>query len=226
MSKEWADKVESIFDKVVMPLVRNKRYSELRDRITELLDTESDPHLRGVLMNTLASHLHVGGMEEESLLWAKRQVEEFPEDPLAWSGLGSWYYYNPLREATSQEMNIAKEHYETALEKARASNEWVCSELYTLCRLLTDMKNYEELEARMREILHELTIKRETDVPQFECDWLKRVPDGKIDSDLVETFWALEVKDRRRVQKLRYDSLPPTLDELNSGKWDADESSV
>jgi len=215
MAEDGHEKFRQISEKVISPLYRQKRFSELRDRVIEILDSESDPDLRKSLMSELAVTFYRPGWVDESRKWAHCRADEYPEDPHSWSYLAHWYLYSdPEKDGIENGQEIGLKNYKIALQKARESNEWVRSTLFDICRALTHIGDYKAVEKRMREILKDLEIKREIDVPFLECDWLEHIPEGKIDLELAEEFLTLNDKDKERIKKHGHKDSPPTLDDL------------
>ena len=56
--------------------------------------------------------------------------------------------------------------------------------------------------------MDDLENEREVDIPFLEDDWLKRVPEGKMDEDLRRTYQALVVADKARRRAAVEESVP------------------
>jgi len=146
---------------------------------------------------------------------AKRLTEEYPEDCLSWTGFGMWYYCSGTTGQQREADNLtALSHFKVALKKARAANEWIRYILFDICRLLAWIERYDEINGYMREILADMEIKREIDIPFFECDWLRFTPEDKIDPDLAKTFREIRAKDQARIEKFGHTDSPATLKDL------------
>jgi len=210
-------------DTILFPMVRDKRFRELCDRILELLATEHDPDCRFALITDLTTFLRYAGDDQESLRWAQSLTQEYADNPFAWTNLAGWYFYSPHPGSPSnKDRGRALEYFETALKIARQQNEFVRSVLFAICRVLTDMADYAALSEYMNEILLDMNIQREYDIPQFEADWLNRVPAGAIAPDLRETFIRLEAADSKRRQSNRFSTMAPTRSDLERGEGEGE----
>jgi len=185
--------LKKVHKEIIGPLYRQKRFTEIENEISKILEDETDEYIRRSLISELSLFLHIGGAQfsgliTKSLHWENKLIEEFPDDPSSWSSLAGWYFYSPVKgHPTKEEMEIALGHYETALKKAYAGNEWVRNIMFYICRLMAKMEDYDGLDYWMREALKDMKVKRTYDIPQFECEWLNYTPEDKIDPDLAET---------------------------------------
>ncbi len=203
------------YDSICSPMIREKRFRELGDRIIEMLETEYDPDLRFAFIVDLTTFLHLAGDEERSLRWAENLTVEFPDNPIAWTRIAKCY--SPLLHPGSPtDANTIKafESYQMALEVARQKDEFVRYVLFDICRFLRDVRDYERLIEYMNEILADMETQRTYDIPQFEADWLRQLPTNAIDPELRRTFIRLEAADQLRRQTKKFSTKPPTFSDL------------
>jgi len=196
-------------------MVLGGRYKELCETITTELLSEHDKEFRLMLMKHLVHFLRYAGDGEASLSWAKRICEEDATSPFAWTGLANWHLHaNCPDVATRDDLMNALRYCEIALEKAHSADQFVWYVLFDTCRVLTDLEDYPRIENTMKEILCDLEFVREHHSPRIEGEWLYRVPEGKLQLELVLRFKELEAIDRERMRRHRYETRPATLAEL------------
>ena len=207
--EESPKRYERFYREVVRPLAKEKRHRDVCDLLINKLDTETDPEFRFELIPDLCVYLMQVGEGEACVHWAIVLTEEFDEQPLAWTnmaifGVGADHNH-PLDESEKlQKLG----YYKVALGRGRKKNESVRYVLFDICRILTDLKEYEQLDACMHEIIADLENEREIDIPFLEDDWLKRVPKEEMDEDLRRTYQALVVADKARRRAASEESVP------------------
>lgn len=218
MDEEQQQFLNTYFDDIVAPLVKQRRFDDLCDRLFELLADVTSAEIRYQLRADLSGYLRLAGKEEEGFRQALELADEFKDWPRAWMHLGAWYFYTPHPgHPTPEEQQKALAHYETALAVAYEHDEWVRFVLYDICRVLTAMEDYPALESRMREIINDLANARRTDMPAVERDWTERIPEGAIDPVFRERYVALSKASYRRWRRLGEDRLTvPTLADLEA----------
>lgn len=184
--------------------------------MTTLLADETNRHVRFHLMTDVSMHMHVYGDKVFSLAWATRLCEEFDREPFAWARMASWYRFGvPGEPVPPEDMEKAVDCYLIALQRARAANEWVRDMLGDICRLPMDMEDYPRLEVTMQEILEDVRNRRRYDFPKFEGEWLKRIPEGAIDPDLLARFWRFVMADWMRRRRTGFTLRSPMLRDLD-----------
>lgn len=150
-------------------------------------------------MSFVSTALRILERDAESFRWRRREIEEAPEDPIAWNGLATWYLYHPHRDATAEELDEGLRYSAVAVEKARASNTWRRNVLHDRCRIAVAAGRFDVVEDAMAEILSVWADPCEPDIPMFEWDWLTKVPPDAIDAGLRSHYQAVvaEVLARR-----------------------------
>lgn len=207
------ERIEALRKNILEPLRKENRLTELSDRVEVVLEGELNPRVRFELISEMASALRLFD-EVLSHDWIARLTAEFDEDPFAWCQFANWHFMP--EQSTKDELQTVLNHYGTALERARAKNEFIRYVLFDICRILREAQDFAGLEERMREILQDLEIRREVDCPFVEADWLNGITDGAVDPDLAERFRRLEAADKERFKQLGYEIRPATLDELEN----------
>ena len=198
---------------VLYPLMRAGLYAEMCEEAERRLAMETDPDLRFAIISTTAMLLYQPENRDLCLYWSERLCEEFDDWPFAWTHMAMGF--RDWNDAANADNLIALGHYETALQRAYAADQWVRYVLFDICRHLTQMEDWPALEARMREIIADLENTREIDIPFLEDDWLRFVMPGLLDADLVARYQALVAADRVRRRGLSEAELrPATIDEL------------
>lgn len=190
------------------PLMNRRRYQDICDLIIEKLAVENNPEFRFELFSILLVHLSQIGDEADCKRWAETLTKEFDHYPYAWTAMARSGVGAPKRHNTHEEDLEALGYYEIALDRARKCDQWVRDILFYSCRHLCGMEDFVRHEAYMREIMDDLENEREVDIPFLEDDWLKRVPEGKMDEDLRRTYQALVVADKARRRAAVEESVP------------------
>lgn len=210
---DWED-WERRYEEETRPLWTEKRFGELCEHIAAMLEDETDPDNRFTLMSDLATYLGFAGDADAELRWLHVLTTEFADEPMAWTRLAG--FYSPVPgQPDAEAMATALGHYRTALEKARQRGEFVRYVLADMCRLLVKQGAYEALAEHMRMLLDDHREPRQWDTPQFEADWVKRIPEGAVDPELIAAFERYEALDARRRAQPGDEPHAPTLDELD-----------
>lgn len=198
---------------VLYPLMRAGLYTEMCEEAERRLAMETDPDSRFDIISITATLLYQPENRDLCLYWSERLCEEFDDWPFAWTHMAMGF--RDWNDAANADNRIALGHYETALQRAYAADQWVRYVLFDICRHLTQMEDAAALEVRMREIVADLQNTREIDIPFLEDDWLKRVPEAAIDLCLRDRYTRLVAADRVRRRGLSEAELrPATIDEL------------
>lgn len=176
-------------DEVFFPLLEAEHFVEMGEAAETYLATEQNPAIRFRVMSEISVFLDVSGHEDVAFDWTERLCGEFEDSPFAWCRMAAWY--REPRRTTPANNRAAYGYYEKALGHARAADQWVRYVLFDMCRLLANMENWSGLEARMREIISDLEMKREHDALFLEDDWLQGIPEGAIDVSFVAQYRRL-----------------------------------
>ena len=208
------EKYQKYQDEILAPLMRQRRYHDVCDLIVEKLKIETDPEFRYELISILLIHLTQINDGAGRKHWVQILTKEFDHYPFDWTTMATMGVGAPTRQNTRDEDLEALGYYRIALDRARKCDQWVRYVLFDICRHLCRMEDYEQHEAYMREIMEDLENAREFDIPFLEDDWLKRVPEGKMDEDLRRTYQALVVADKARRRAAGIEEGPPTRAEL------------
>ena len=179
-----------IQSEVLMPMGRRGERDALIGKAEGILADETDPAFRDLVIMGVSAILHVNGWERGSLAWCERRVGEAPDDPKSHNDLAMWYYANPLRKPTADELDQALQHSAKAVEKAREMGCWQRSVLHDRCRIATAAGKYDIVAEAMEEILEVWANPCEPDIPMFESDWLATIPIDAIENDLLERYRA------------------------------------
>lgn len=207
-TKEAQERYQKYRDEILAPLMQERRYHDICDLIIEKLDIEADPEFRFELFSLLLVHLSQIDDEAGCKRWAEALTKEFDHYPYAWTAMARSGVGAPKRHNTQDENLEALGCYRIALDRARKCDQWVRDVLFYICRHLCRMEDYEQHEAYMREIVADLENEREIDVPFLEDDWLKWVPEGKMDEDLRRTYQAYVGADKARRLAASEESVP------------------
>lgn len=188
--------------RVTEPLLQRRgSVPELLADAERLLVEEADPDNRLSMFGDVASVLHCVGEEDLSWEWCQRGASEARDDPVALNRLATWYFYNPLREPTADDLALALEYNAAAVDKARKAHAWCRLILHDRCRIATAAGRFDIVAEAMREILDVWPNPDELDIPMFEWDWLARVPEGAIDEALRADYQSVVsrvLENRRR----------------------------
>jgi hypothetical protein len=184
------ERVSAYEQSVIVPLYLEGQIAEMLARAETFLPALPPDESRKSFMSTIASLLAVSeGFEEQALVWLNRRIAEDSEDPMGWSALASHHWID-ADGGNPALLRKAMDASGIALEKAWAARKWLRWVLADRCRIAADAKRFDIVEAAMAEILDDWPCKCEIDVPFFEWDWLKRVPEGAIDPALRARYEA------------------------------------
>jgi len=199
--EEW-DALLAEYKRTIWPLVEVRRLAEAIDRLREWVETDNRIGARSFLLHEISSFLMVSGRDDEALAVIHERIDFAPDDPMNWCGLAGWHFYgHGFYDANEETLKAALAAIETAVAKARVHGEWHCHCLNDRCRIAVAMKRYDLLEETLREIL---AMPARPDVPdtQLEDDFLRRVPEGAIDRDLLARYRAaLAAQEARRAKR-------------------------
>lgn len=163
------------------------------DHGINVLQTTKDRDLRQEIYAEIdAIHVEMKN-HEGGRLWAERCVKEFPEDCYAWMRLSRHLAEGSHEQGGTQaDIDQAIRHMETAIIKAKASDEWVRECYVFLCSLLRGSKYYQRLEMAMRELLEDFHLRRKDDTAYIDDEWARRLPPNSVDPNLVALFSKIE----------------------------------
>ena len=192
-------------ESLLYPLQRENRLAELNDWAQVILESELNPSVSFELISDLASAFRLFD-EALGYRWVSRLTAEFDEDPLDWCQIARWHFM-PER-STPDEMRTILRYYETALERARAKNEFARYILFDICQILRDMQIFISLEKRVR-VLQDLKIKREVYCQFVEGKRLNGVPYCVVDPATTARFRGLETAEKNDAGNSVMESYPP-----------------
>jgi hypothetical protein len=201
---------ERFWREVVAPLNRPGRARELVRAVEDYLAGCEHRDTRAALMRNVASCLGSDGRMAERDEWHRRLLDENPDSAFDWNSCAMDFaidgrFDDPAALIKALDLNAI------ALEKARETRLWLRWVLGDRCRIATDAKRFDIVEAAMAAILDDWPCKCEIDVPFFEWDWLKRVPEGGIDPALRARYEATvaQVLAKRAEQDARSGAAAP-----------------
>lgn len=142
------------------------------------------------------------GKHEDAVAVLHQSIELRPEDPLNWCRLS---LIHSTRERhprpDSESLKAALAAIDQGVEAARRVGALVRYCLNSRCRIVVSMRRYDLLEETLREIL---TLPVGPGIPDIglEDDFLRRVPEGAVDSGLLATYRAaLAEQEARRASR-------------------------
>jgi len=144
------------------------------------LVVESDPELRMTLYSYILVEHTRNSKPEEALSIAKRQVDEFPAQPLSWITLSEVYSHQ------LGNFKLALDAINSAIKAARLTGTFRRQSLQTKARILRDIEDFLELEKCLKEIIHEPTSIG-IDVAK-EDDFLTDLPPGVISPEVELSY--------------------------------------
>lgn len=190
--KRYEEGREEFVASIIRPLSRGWGDSTaLLAKAESWLANETDTEIRKILIADIASALGCGGDVERSWQWSLRGVDEAPEDPHSYSHLAMWHFIGVYGHPETVDLAKALEYNALAVEKARKAKAWRRSMLHDRCRIATAAGRFDIVEEAMREILSIWPNPEDDDIPMFEWDWLKDVPAGALDANLMSDYQAV-----------------------------------
>jgi hypothetical protein len=132
--------------------------------------------------------LVVARRESECLDAIHERISLAPDDPLPWSSLSGWHFYgHGFYDADQPTLHAALEAIDKAVAKARVKGAWLRQCLNDRARIVVGLKRWDLLAETLRAIL---AIESRRGVPdiRLEDDFLQRVPEDAINSDLLAEY--------------------------------------
>lgn len=173
-------------------LLRGKRFVEAIEFLRSVIARQNDLEMRLVHMRNLATVLTLSGQDAESLAVMGERTDLAPDEPLVWSGLAMHLHIHACANPTAGQCNEIEvlEIIDHAVAVAeRAGGAWLRDCLNDRARIAKKIGRWDVFEDSIRRIL---AIPEGRDVPDtaIEVDFLRKVPPGAVDPDLVERLLA------------------------------------
>jgi hypothetical protein len=189
---EYVDEYKRFFDAALNPLLSAGKRKQAAALIEDELAREDRPGIRSFHLMTLVGVLTAMGDHPGSLARARQRASEFPNDPLGWSDLAHHFHvalHQPEHRPTTGDKVEALRCWKTALRVAKEQKEFFLMVSFSLCRALTEWEMWPELEQTMGNILEHLDgpLCRH-DILNVEGEWISEIPDGKINSDIINRY--------------------------------------
>jgi len=190
------------YERTIWPLAKERRLAEAIDRLREWVETDSRVGARSFLLFELSSLLMVSGRDDEALAVIHEHIDLEPDNPISQRGLAAWHFYgHGAYDASEETLTAALEAIETAVAKARVHGEWLRHCLNDRCRIVVAMKRYDLLEESLCEILA-MPVRPGVPDTAIEDDFLRQVPEGAINGDLLARYRAaLAAQEARRAKR-------------------------
>ncbi|WP_162913091.1 hypothetical protein [Rhodospirillaceae bacterium SYSU D60014] len=144
--------------------------------------------VRARLLQDLEVLLLMDGREDEALAVIHEHIDLEPDNPLSWCGLASWHH-SLGKSPNAPALTSALEAIDTAVEKARRRRRWLRYCLNARCRIAVTMQRYDLLAESLRAIL-EIPLRANLPDIWLEDDFLRRLPDGAVEPDLLGAYRA------------------------------------
>lgn len=172
----------------LVALLREKRFVEAVEFLRSEIAAQHDPMARLDHMRNLAMVLTLSGQDAEALAVMREQVRLAPDEPIVWCGL-AWHLHihkgagsaaGPLNE---NEVLETIDHAVTVAERTGGTGLRHC--LSERARLAEAIERWDVVEDSIRRIL---AIPDGRGVPDtaVAIDFLRRIPAGAVDQDLVQ----------------------------------------
>jgi tetratricopeptide (TPR) repeat protein len=174
------------FDRLAA-LLREKRFAEAIEFLQAEIAQQHDPMARLDHMDDLAMVLTLSGRTAEALAVMRNRVELAPDEPVGWSALAKQHLrYGSDSTSGEPDTKMALETIDHAVAVAeRTGGTGLRHCLSDRARIAKAIERWDVVEDTIRRIL---AIPDGRGVPDtaVEIDFLRRIPVGAVDSDLIE----------------------------------------
>lgn len=179
-----------VFDRLAV-FLRDKRFAEGAEYLRSYIARQRDPMARFEPMGDLAVVLEVNGELSESLAVMRERTELAPDEPIGWCALANWHVCHGADGTVNKpDGERALQVIDHAIAVAeRTGGAWLRHCLNDRARIAKRVGNWSVLEDTIRRIL---AIPDGRNVPDtaIEVDFLRHIPPGAVDPDLVERLLA------------------------------------
>lgn len=184
------DDADDAYFKRLSALMRENRFTEAVEFLRLEIARTADPWAQCEHMSHLAMVLNISGRQSEAVAVMRDQAALMPEESLSWTGLARYllYYVDAAdseshKEALKQEMLETVEHAVAAAERAGGTG--LRNSLSDRARCARALERWDLVEDSIRRILAIPDVRNVPDAP-VEIDFLRDLPVGAVDPDLVE----------------------------------------
>ena len=188
LTDEEENGIRVFWEQSVRPLTRSRNYGEAASLVRARVESEAKVAVRARLLQELDILLLMDGREDEALAVIHERIDLGPDDPLNWCALASWHH-SLGKSPDAPALTSALEAIDTAVEKARRHRRWLRYCLNDRCRIAVTMQRYDLLAESLRAIL-DIPLRANLPDIWLEDDFLRRLPDGAVDPDLLEAYRA------------------------------------
>lgn len=171
-------------------LVRSNWHQDWTKAIQLRLNSTTDTWARQSLQGILISEFQRQGRGREAMSIIDQQISEWPEDAYTHIRKASHLLYH------EEQAELAVVEAEHACRKARTSRQFFFLAHSLKARAATATGRFDIVEHALAEMLNWSTAGDMVDIYP-ETDFIQRIPEGMISSDLIETYLTQARKLRR-----------------------------
>lgn len=168
----------------ISDIKRKDPKADVSDIIKDALETRQDKEEIMGLLSLLASEYHLFNKLDEAEKVINERIALEPNLPDGWLSLaGHFHYY-------VHDLPKAYSIIEVAVEKALKDGNFVRQAYCMRIRIALDMKNYKAIEDSLGKLIKYHPKPGSIDV-NYEDDFVKRIPMGEINSNILEEYKKL-----------------------------------
>lgn len=167
----------------ILEIKRVDRNADVTALILATIQDTHDNDIRAHMYATLASEYHLLGRLKEAEDALNRVIALAPDRPEPWINLAEHYHYHAI------DLRKALAAIQTAIENGRREGNFVRQALGVRIRISLEMEDYGSVERTLRELMVYKPKPGSIDV-DVESDFLKRIPTGKIEKQLLDDYIA------------------------------------
>jgi len=157
--------------------------------LLDLLEERVDQKERYVLLSTLAREYALVGMISDAEQTLQRQASEFRGDALPLISLAEHYLY------VTSDYSKAAATIDRAIQRAQRTGHFLRQAYNTRARISRKLGDYVLLEDTILALIEYKPSTGAKDV-RYEEDFLKGIPEGEVNPNVIETYRALVAASR------------------------------